>query len=72
MIVATPVPVPVIMPDVAPTLTIEVLLLVQLPPVGVLLSVPVPPTHIEEGPVRVEGALFTTTVRVVMQPEVSM
>ena len=63
------------MPAIAPVTTpVEILivalplLLVQLPPAGVLFSVVVRPTHTVGVPVIVVGLAFTVTVLVLIQP----
>ena len=63
--------VPAIAPVTTPVAALIValpLLLVQLPPAGVELSVTVRPTHTLLRPVIVVGLAFTVTVAVARQP----
>jgi hypothetical protein len=60
---ATPVTIPAEL-----TVAAEVLLLNQVPPVGVELSVMVVPVQTDEGPAIGVGALLTVTVVVMLQP----
>ena len=59
---------PLTNPDVASIVAIEVLLLVQLPPVAVSLSVVVAPAHTLAVPVMAEGNACTVTVTISAQP----
>jgi hypothetical protein len=63
-----PVATPVTTPVPEPTVATAVLLLVHLPPLMVLLSVPVAPAHTDDGPVIAESALTEIAV-LTTQPE---
>ena len=65
--VAVPAATPVTMPDV-PIVATPVLLLAHVPPVGVLLSVDVLPTHTTGDPIINPGSGLIVTVVVVRQP----
>ena len=69
VIVAVPVATPVTMPDVAPIVATDVLLLLQLPVPNVLLSVVVPPAHTVLVPEMV-GSGVTVTIAVTKQPPI--
>jgi hypothetical protein len=71
--VTTPGVTPITTPDEEPTVAIVVLLLVQTPPVGELVSANVPPTHtlvagVPVVPVITVGSGFTVMVVVTKQP----
>lgn len=59
---AVPMPAPVTMPVELPTVAVLVLLLLHVPPAGVLPSVVVTPTQVLAVPVMVVGRAFTVTV----------
>ena len=61
---------PVTTPDAAPTVAVAVLLLVQVPPDGLLDTVVVLPMHKVESPVIADGALLTVTIAVREHPTV--
>jgi hypothetical protein len=63
-----PVATPVTTPVAASTVAIAGVLLVQVPPVGVLDNVRVPPTHAVAVPAIAVGKALTVTVAVVIQP----
>jgi len=63
-----PVATPVTIPDDVPTVANDVLLLVHVPPDGVLFSVVVKPTHTLGVPVIVVGVVLTVIVFIVAQP----
>ena len=60
--------IPVTTPLEATTVASPVLLLVQLPPVGVADKLVVPPAQITADPVIAAGVLLTVTPVVVVQP----
>jgi hypothetical protein len=64
VIVAVPCAIPVTVPDELPTVAIEVLLLLQLPPVELLVSVVVEPVHKDAVPPIDAGAANTVTTLV--------
>jgi hypothetical protein len=59
---------PVAIPDEEPIVATAALLLVHVPPVGVLLRAPVLPTHTSSIPEIVAGVAVTVTSRVIKQP----
>jgi hypothetical protein len=59
---------PVTTPVPAPTVALDVLLLVHVPPPGLLLSVVVLPTHTAAVPLIDDGAVVTETIFVAAQP----
>lgn len=59
---------PVAMPEVRPTVAIDVLPLVHVPPATASLSVVEVPMHIFVPPLIVAGAVVTMIVVVVIQP----
>jgi hypothetical protein len=67
IIVAEPEDTPVVTPVVSPTVAIVVALLLQVPPVVMLLSVVVLPSHTMLAPIIAVGT-FTVAVVVVTQP----
>jgi len=67
VILAVPAPTPVTIPVVRPTVAFAVLLLLQVPPVVVLASVVVCPTHTLGLPVLPASPAFTVTIAVRVQ-----
>jgi hypothetical protein len=65
VIVANPAVTPVTTPLVLPTVAVDVLLLIQVPPVSVLLRVIERPKHTADGPLIAAGTGLTETVVVV-------
>ncbi len=63
-----PAPVPVTTPVVGPTVTVDVPVVVQVPPAGLLLSVVVAFTQMLVMPVIVAGSAFTVIIAVRWQP----
>ncbi len=63
-----PVTRPLTTPVVPSTVATVVLLLLQLPPLVVLASVALAPTHVPDGPVIDAGTAFTVTTTVRRQP----
>lgn len=72
VIIATPGATPVTRPKVDPTVATDGLLLVHMPPAGVLVSIDEPPTHKEGLPDIGEGPVVTVTTVVTWQPEASV
>lgn len=66
---ALPVAIPVTTPVDEPTVAIEVVPLLQVPPVVALLKVVEPPTHSSAVPVFAPGAALTVTVTTLRQPD---
>jgi hypothetical protein len=66
--VVAPAATPVTMPVVAPIVAIEVVLLVQLPPLTPLVSVAVAPAHTDKGPVIAPGASSTESNPIAEHP----
>jgi hypothetical protein len=62
----------VTIPVSEPTVAIEVLLLLQVPPGVILLKFAVVPTQADKGPVIRAGSGFTVITAVAMQPEESI
>lgn len=67
---AVPGAIPTTRPTVAPTVATEGVLLVQVPPDGVLVSMVVLPTHTVPAPDIAEGPGVTLTDIVALQPPV--
>ena len=65
---AVPAAIPVKTPDDEPMVATSVLLLVHVPPAGVLLTVVVRPTHTLKVPVIVVGSALTVIEDVAAQP----
>lgn len=63
-----PTPLPVAIPVAATIVATEPVLLVHVPPVGVLLSIVLLPTHIIRLPVIAEGTGCTVMASVATQP----
>jgi len=59
---------PVTIPEEEPTVAVPVLLLLQVPPLVLHVSVVVLPSHTAAVPLIAAGELFTTIVSVVKQP----
>ena len=56
------------MPEPVPTVATDVLLLLQLPPVTVLVSATAVPAHMVETPLMLAGVVFTVSIEVVLHP----
>jgi len=67
VMVVTPVCEPVSIPDVATILAMELLLLLQVPPVVASLNKVASPTHTSETPVIIPGKALTVTTTVAVQ-----
>ena len=67
-----PAVIPVRIPEAEPIVALAVLLLLQVPPASVLLSVAVAPAHMVLLPLIAAAAGLTVMSVVVMQPEASV
>ena len=70
MIVVVPGATPETIPALMPTVAVEVLLLLQVPPTVASLNVVVKPAHTFDAPVIADGVGLTVTVVITLQPVV--